>query len=264
MRATRVVAVAVGCATVVAACATGPVGRGAARGFSLERDAFAFANESYFEFTTDPVTGTRVWGRRDPPPSFALHCAVMSRAARQFFLQARFDPTAPRVDDATYRDLVATVLARDPRAPASPDPVVIPGYAGLRDFSAAHADAMKAALITQWRAALPRGEWRLVFPFSLAQQARTADRLLTEVRAGAVPVVHALRYPSLALNHVLLVFDGEATPDEVRLRAYDPNDPTTPVTMTFDRTAQTFVYPPRAYFAGGPVKVFELYHGPLF
>jgi hypothetical protein len=70
-----------------------------------------------------------------------------------------------------------------------------------------------------------------------------------------------LRYPELTLNHLVLVYDAEETPAEIRFRAYDPNDAARPVLLTYDRAARMFTYAATPYFPGGPVKAYEVYCG---
>ncbi len=232
------------------------------RPFTFATDTFAFANESHWIYVDDPRTGERVWTQVEPSPDFALHCAGVARAARQFLVHARFDPAAPRVDARTYLGLAREVLSRSPRA-LVPDaaPVVIPGYADLRAFSADFAPMLKDELLRDWRSVLPKEDWRIIIPTTPAGQARVARRLLADVRAGRPGIVRVLRFPVMAINHAVLVFDATDDGRELRFRAYDPNDASAPVTFTFDPRGRTFVFPPRSYFAGGPVKMYRLYDG---
>jgi hypothetical protein len=215
-------------------------------------------------YDVDAATGHTAWRRREPPPAFALRCGNMARAARQFHLQARFAPDRPAPDDATLTALVQQVLRRDPRdeTPAS-DPVLIPAYDGLRSLSAAHADLFKAALGGAWRSYMQRGNWRMIFPFAPAQQRAEAERLAAALRRGETPILHVLRFPALTLNHMVLLYGVEETPEELRFAAYDPNDAAAPIVVRWDRGARTFVYPRTVYFAGGPVRGYGVYDGPL-
>jgi hypothetical protein len=160
---------------------------------------------------------------------------------------------------------VRSVLAHDARAAVpSASPVVIPGFADLRELTAAFAPLFQDELERDWRSVVTRDDWRIVVPFGPAEQTREAGRLLAAVREGRAPIVRVLRFPHVTLNHALLVFDGDENDDGIHLNAYDPNDPSAPVTITFDRAARTFMLPPRHYFAGGPIKVYEIYRDHLF
>jgi hypothetical protein len=251
----------------VATCALGcavarPPAAAPPRPFTFATDTFAFINESHWRYVTDPATGERVWGPQ--PVYFALHCAGVVRAARQFLVHARFDPAGTPVDDGTALRLAREVFARPSRSPvATAPPIVIPGYRGLRDFSAAHEQVLKDEMLRDWRSVLPRGDWRIVVPSSPAEQARTADALYREVRAGTPAVVRVFRFPVMRINHAVLLYEATERDGDVEFTAYDPNDVGGPIVVRFDRAAGTFLFPPRDYFDGGPVKIYEIYAGML-
>ena len=226
--------------------------------FHFPSDAFAFSNETIWEYDTEPATGRISWRRREPRPPFALRCGTMARAARQFYASARFDPTAPALDEATYARLARAVIATDPRRPSA-ERIVIPGYADLRSFSRAHEAALKDALAGPWQSYLQRGNWRMIFPFRAGQQEEVAHRLLASLADGWPPIVHVLRYPNLIVNHMVLVYDAEETPTEIRFHLYDANDASRTVLLTYDRAARAFSLAPTAYFPGGGVKAYDVY-----
>ena len=182
------------------------------------------------------------------------------RAARQFFYHARFDPTEAPADDLTYRRLIRAVLVRPPRRPSPPaERVVIPGYAGLRDLSAARETVVKAACGGAWRSYVQHSHWRIVVPVSRAHQHRTAGELLNAAADHSAPLVHLLRFPSLAINHGMVVFEGARTSEGAQFLAYDPNDPERPARLTYDRERRTFSLPPHRYWRGGALNVFEIF-----
>jgi hypothetical protein len=239
-----------------------PSGAGAPP-FRFPADTFAFANETIWEYDIDAVSGHVSWRRRQPEPPFALRCGTMVRAARQFHFAARFDPTASVIGGSAYLQLVRQVLHSNPRRSMG-ERIVIPGYADLRSFSAAHEALLETALAGPWQSYLQRGNWRMIFPFSARHQRRLAQQLLASLGRGWPPIVHVLRYPQLTINHLVLVFDAEETPAEIRFRAYDPNEATEPLALTYDRAARGFSYAPTRYFPGGPVKIYEVYDGLLY
>jgi hypothetical protein len=249
------VALLAGCAAVQPAPGGAP--------FRFPADAFAFANETVWEYDADPATGRIDWRRRTPRPAFSLRCGSMARAARQFRVHARFDPSQPVADEATYARLVEGILAADARRPAAAS-VVVPGYPDLRRFSAAHEALLKAAIAGPRLSYLQRGNWRMIFPFPSGHQRRLARDLVDALARGWPPIVHLLRYPRLTVNHLVLVYAAEESPAAIRFRAYDPNDAAAPVVLTYDRVAGTFSYSPTAYFPGGPVKAYEVYRGLLY
>jgi len=247
---------------VVLGCAVRHPPDDSGRRFRFAEDTFAFANITIWEYDIDPGTKHVTWRPREPPPDFGLRCGTIARAARQFYAGARFDPGAPTVDETTYRQLIRRVLRTDPRRP--PDrPVVIPGDPDLRAFSAAHELLLKDVLNGPWQSYLQRGNWRMIFPFPPSHQRRLAAGLLAALARGWPPIVHVLRYPQLTINHLVMAFDAEETPDAIRFRVYDPNDADQPVTLTYDRTTRAFSLAPTPYFPGGPVKAYEVYDGIL-
>ena len=262
LSASRRVLVAAAAACALGCAVAKPPAAAPPRPFRFATDTFAFINESHWRYVTDPATGERVWGAQ--PVYFALHCAGVVRAARQFLVNARFDPDATPVDDATALTLAREVMARAPRSTAATKPlVVIPGYTGLRDFSAAHEQALKDEMLRDWRSVLPRGDWRIVVPASPADQARTAEALYRKVRAGTPAIIRVFRFPVMTINHAVLLYDAAEGDGDVEFTAYDPNDVAGPIIVRFDRTAGTFLFPPRDYFDGGPIKVYEIYAGML-
>ncbi len=197
--------------------------------FEFERDAFAFPNELVWEYHFDEATGATAARRRVPAPDYALRCFVLIRAARQFLYHARFDPATPPVPDDVCRRQIRAVLTRNPRRPSpAGERIVIPGYAGLREMSVARAPLLKRECGGAWRSYVLRSHWHIVVPVSRSHQDRTARELLESVRHDRAPIVHLLRFPSLTINHGMVVFDARSTVTGVVFSAYDPNEPARP------------------------------------
>jgi len=241
-------------------CATDPKPQGpAARCFDFRQDTFAYPNELVWEYYNS--NGVWTTHRREPRPTYALHCVVVARSARQFFDYARFDRTQPVADESTYRLLVHHVIQIDPRRnPDDADLVIIPGYANLREFSKAHEQLLKEECGGAWQSYVQRGHWRMIFPFSRHQQQGVARELLNELKSCHPPIVHLVRFPSLIINHAVLIYNGAESESAIRFSAYDPNQPAEPVTLTFDRATHTFNLPANSYFPGCRVDVYEIYH----
>jgi hypothetical protein len=251
-----------GCGAPRPAGPGGGTGGGVPRRFAFERDSFAFANELHWEYRFDAASGRMTFSRRAPKPDYAHRCFVLTRAARQFLYHARFDPDLPAADDATYRRLIREVMSRNPRTPcARGREVAIPGYASLREFSRARAPLLKAGCGGAWRSYVLRSHWRMIFPISRAHQARTAERLLAEIRRGGSPIVHLVRFPRLTINHGMILFAADEAGGGLCFQAYDPNDCERPTQLLFDRTARVFSLPANRYWAGGRLEVIEIYRG---
>lgn len=250
----------------VLACAT-PTQPGPSRQvrpFDFHKDTFAFANELIAHYEPDEKGRLRPTPREDPI-DFGQRCVLMARAARQFHVSARFAPELARVDDATYRKRIEEVFATDPRLkqPVA-QPIIIPGYADLRTFSQEHERIFKEALNHRWLAYFQKGNWRMIFPFLRNQQQQTASELAQSVGRGELVVLHAIRFPDIEINHTFLVFDVEKAPETLSFSFYDPNALEGPRTLVYDRAQKTFFYPKTFYFAGGPVRAYEVYDGPIY
>lgn len=246
---------------LLSGCATGPKADPAPpRAFNFQQDTFAYPNELVWEYFYD-TNGVWKNRRREPKPTYSLHCVVVARSARQFFDFARFDPQQPVADEATYRRLVRRVIRTNPRRRIPLEQrIVIPGYAGLRQFSQAHERLLKEECGGAWQSYVQRGHWRMIFPFSRHKEERVAQQLLEELQRNHPPIAHLVRFPSLMINHAILIFASDESPKEIHFLSYDPNHPAGPVTLTFDRQTRVFTLPYNDYFPGGRVDVYEIYH----
>jgi hypothetical protein len=243
---------------VVCGCATKPTSDPAqSRRFDFDQDTFAFPNELVWEYKYDE-NGKWTTHKREPSPTYSLHCFVVARADRQFFYHARFDPEQPIAGEATYRQLVRRVMSCSPRQPSpEPEKIVIPGYANLREFSREQESLLKEECGGAWRSYFQRGHWRMVFPFSRSHQEHMAQQLVAHLQEHPL-VVHAVRFPQLSINHAVVVYDMKETKERIDFEAYDPNDPVKPITLAFDRATRTFSMAPNTYFEGGRVDVYEV------
>lgn len=241
------------------ACATWPGTRTASRQFEFASDTFAYPNELKWEYARDE-NGEWSSRRREAPPSYALHCFVVARSARQFFEFARFDPQQPLASADTYRRLIREVVSRNPRKDCGREPrVVIPGYPNLRSFSEAQGALLKEECGGALQSYVQRGNWRMVFPMSRKNQEQVANRLLDQLAGNHTPIVHLFTFPQLGINHAMLVFAASTNSTRIDFTSYDPNQPEAPVTITFDRRTRTFLLPPSSYFPGGQVDAYEVY-----
>src|SRR5207302_7430 len=236
---------------LLSGCATSRPGTAGSRQFAFEQDTFAYPNELVWEYHFDE-RGKWVHKRREPNPDYTHHCFVVARAAKQFFQNARFDPAQPKADTKTYRRLIRKVVSTSPRNEL-PDAkkVVIPGYANLRELSQAQEKLLKANCGGAWRSYFQRGHWRMIWPFTRHHQQKTAEALAAEIRSNRAPVVHLVRFPSLSINHAVVLFDAAENEKEILFAAYDPNAPGKPATLTYDRSARVFSFPTNFYFPGG-------------
>jgi hypothetical protein len=231
------------------------------REFQPQADGFAYTNELVWEYSFDAAGGVTS-SRRDPPPTYAQHCFAMAKAARQFFAHAQFRPELPKPPPHDLEWLVRQVLRRSAKTfPVPGERLVIPGYTNLWQLSMEQPEVLKRHCGKAWQAYVQRGNWRLVFPFSRAHQARTALKLETLLITQEPLIVHLVRFPQLTINHAVAVYDAVSRGDSIEFQVYDPNIPGQPVTLTYDRAKRTFYWPRSIYYPGGRVDVYRIYHG---
>ncbi len=235
------------------------------RPFQFERDTFTFANELVWEYRFHEATGEMTTSTNDPPPTYSHRCFVMVRSARQFFYHARFEPTAPKLEQEEYRELIRQVVARSPRKPSPEEGrIVIPGYESLRAFSQGQEALLKAGCGSAWQSYFLRSHWRMVFPVWPAQQEQVAEALRDALRARPAPIVHLFRFPHITINHGIVVFGLKESEQEIHLDAYDPNIPERAVTLIYNLRGRFFSFPRTHYWAGGRVSAIEIYRGGLY
>ncbi len=230
------------------------------RRFDFDRDRFAFANELVWEYQFDATTGKMNFRPHDPKPEYTHRCFVLARVARQFLYHARFDAQQKLADESTYRRLIHRVLARSPRVPsAANDQVVIPGFANLREFSTMQEKLLKAECGGAWRSYVLRSHWRMVFPISREHQERTAEGLLVALAGNVLPIIHLVNFPSLTINHGMMIFAALETARGHEFLALDPNDHEQPARLSYNRASRTFSLPANRYWAGGDLNIIQIY-----
>ena len=227
-----------------------------ARRFEFARDSFAFPNELVWAYDRDTATGKMTFGPRDPKPDYAHRCFALARVARQFFYHARFTTDLPAATDETYRRLVRAVIARNPRIRCQAGKeIIIPGFAGLREFSRAQEKLFKAECGGAWRSYFLRSHWRMIFPFTRAHQTRTAGALVATLRQNRLPILHLVKFPAMTINHCIVLFNATETGRGWEFESYDPNNAEEPERLTFDPAARTFFLAPNSCWPGGPLNV---------
>lgn len=216
-------------------------------------DTFAFANESRAK-------------NPGKPDLYANYCFVMARAVTQFQRFARFDPAAPRVAPEEYVARVKQVVAlapwEEPRPPA--ERVVIPGYASLHEFSRTQEAAVKEGMVGRFWTLVHWTNWRVVFPMPSWQQERVVRETLAELGEGRAVQFLVTNFPTWELNHTVVVFGYRLdAAGNILFSVYDPNDPTEPGRLTFDRAARRFQASRLHDTEPGPIRAFRMYYWAL-
>lgn len=110
-----------------------------------------------------------------------------------------------------------------------------------------------------WQSYVLRRHWRMIFPISCAHQARTFTQITATLQKNVSPVVHLVKFPSLTINHGMILFGVAKSEAGWAFSAYDPNDPAKPARLIFDPTARTFSLPSNHYWAGGELNLIEIW-----
>jgi hypothetical protein len=245
------------------ACANNPAQLAlSSRIFDFYADTFSYPNELLWMYRFDPQTGKPAIEKQVPPPSYAHHCFVVVRSARQFFLHASFQPNHAALAPADYIPLIRAVVTRSPRRASHREQRVrFPGFANLRQFSAACPQLLRDHCGGAWQSYLQRGNWRMIFPFFRRHQEQMAAQIRRAIEGNGLPIVHVVDFPRLAINHVLMLSEAVVANQNVQFRGYDPNSPEKPVTLCYDRQRRVFEFPRTHYFIGGRVNLYEIYCG---
>lgn len=236
----------------------------APRPFAYGRDTFAFANETVWNYVNGSVQSdsTRTASKKR---DYTRRCFVVSRAAVQFWKFARFDPKAAplppaqlaaRIRDVTARSVWLTPLPRDQR-------VVFPGYASLHEISAADPTVFQANIGLGWPIYFRPGNAPIAMPLYRETEARLNDEIFHDLQLNHPTIVWLYNFPSLSINHVVVIFSGTHDHGHFHYQVYDPNYATGARALDYDEKTRTFSYPPTFYFKGGTVDARAVYRGVL-
>jgi hypothetical protein len=245
-----------------AAPAYEPPAAPAPRPFEYGRDTFAFANETVWNYVNGSVQSdsSRAQTRKR---DYTRRCFVVSRAAVQFWKFARFDPKAAplppdqlaeRIRDVTTRSVWLPLLPRDQR-------VVFPGYASLHEISAADPTVFQGNIGLGWPIYFRPGNAPIAMPLYRETEAHLNDEIFADLQLNHPTIVWLYNFPSLSINHVVVVFSGTHVHGHYHYQIYDPNYADASRQLDYNEKSRTFSYPPTFYFKGGTVDARAVYRG---
>jgi len=233
----------------------GAVGDSAPRpGLRFKVDTFAFPNELRVHHP-------------GKPDLYANWCFVLGRAVTQFLKFARFEAGGPRLDAAAYTALVRRVVSHRPWREPLPLParVAISGFGSLYELSRDEERAVKAGLRRRFWTLVHPTTWRIVYPSRRSAQFRLVVSTVKELRAGRPVQLLLSDFPRIRLNHSVLAYDYRIrTEDTLEFLVYDPNDPTAPGVVGFDRRTARFRPAPLTGVEVPSFRVFRMYRSLLF
>ncbi|MBC8088023.1 MAG: hypothetical protein H7Z40_12215 [Phycisphaerae bacterium] len=230
----------------------------------MGRDTFSFANETVWNYMDGKVVG-----RTDQPDTpkegerYTRRCFVMARSVVQFWKFARFDtgqePLAPEELIRRIREISAIPVWEPPRMPEQK--IVVPGFAGLHDLSNREPRLLQENIGQGWPTYFRPGNFGIVTPPGRAAQERTSAEIDRFLAAGEPPILWLVNFPSMSINHAVVVLRRREESLRTLYAVYDPNLPGETMELSFDHSSRTFSYPPTFYYTGGPVDVRVVYRG---
>lgn len=260
----------IACAGLILSLLIGPVAAydvpetPAPRPFKYATDTFAFANETVWNYVDGKVTketGADNTKKRD----YTRRCFVVSRAAVQFWKFAKFVPAGEPLPPYQLAARIRAVTERDVWQPPLPpgQRVAFPGYASLREISAANPGAFQENIGLGWPVYFRAGNMPIVIPIGRDTESELNNEIFRDLQMNFPTIIWLYNFPSLDINHVLVVISGRHDGNRYHYQVYDPNYATGPRNLDFDVPTRTFTYQPTFYFKGGAVEARAIYRGVL-
>ena len=250
----------------ILAAATAAHARDATSAFHFDRDTFAFANQTVFEYHEGHASLRRPSAtKRD---AYNRHCFVMSRTALQFKKFARFDPRGAPLDDNSLAVRIRAVTRQAAWTEPLPENqrISFPGYKDLKEMSKARRELVQMNIGHGWPSYFRISNMRMVFQDGVGYQEETHTRLNTVLARGELFVAFLTTYPRLSINHSVLIYGRKSlspNPGVDRYLVYDPNHSESPRELTWSACDRAFAYQKDYDFIGGYVRVYQVYGDPL-
>jgi hypothetical protein len=232
----------------------------APRPFEYPGDTFNFKNETVWNYVGG---GVQPEGDSAHVREYTRRCFVLSRASVQFWKFARFDAGAPPLAPDELARRIRQVCERSVWLPAlsAKNRIVIPGYPNLREASDKMRYVFQANIGRGWPFYFRAGNIVIASWVTRDLERRLNDEIFHDLRMNTPTIVWVYRFPSLKMNHVVVVYSGTHDTAGYHYRVYDTNYRDADKRMDFDPRTGTFTYQPVYFFKGGPVTVRALYRG---
>ncbi len=250
----------------VSAAVTAAYGDDSTSPFRFDRDTFAFANQTVFDYHEGHASLRKSSAtKRD---AYNRHCFVMCRTAMQFRKFARFDPHSSPLDDQALADRFREVTHRAAWAePLTEDQrIVFPGYKDLKEMSKKRRELVQLNIGHGWPSYFRISNMRMVFQDGKGYQEQTHARLNAALTRGELFVAFLTTYPSLSINHAVLVYKRKSASRDSGIEqylVYDPNHAEAPRNLIWSAPERTFSYQKDWDFVGGYVRVYQTYAKPM-
>jgi hypothetical protein len=234
--------------------------------FRFDRDTFAFANMTVFEYENGIAHLRR--GAEAKQRRYTRRCFVLSRTAIQFHKFACFDPHAPPLDDRALVQRIRMVTTRPVwREPLPGNKrVVFPGYANLREMSNARGLLLQETVGHGWPTYWRVGNYRMLFVQSRSYQEQTHANLEAALARGELFAVYLTTLPQkFTLNHAVVVFAKQKSDSSGRdnYLVYDSHHPEKPRHLWWSERDHAFGFEKDWDFVGGYARAYQIYGKPL-
>jgi hypothetical protein len=234
--------------------------------FCFDRDTFAFANQTVFEYHEGHASLRR--GSATKRDAYNRHCFVMCRTAVQFKKFARFEPRGTPLDDASLAARICALTQQAAWNQPLPENerIVFPGYKDLKEMSKARRELVQLNIGHGWPSYFRISNVRMVFQDGPGYQEETHARLNAALARGRLFVGFLTTYPRLSINHSVLIYERKSSspdPGVEQYLVYDPNHPESPRELTWSMRDRAFSYQKDWDFIGGVVRIYQVYGKPL-
>jgi hypothetical protein len=231
----------------------------APRPLEYPRDTYAFKNETVWNYGGGKVQGGPDTTKEER--QYTRRCFVLSRSLVQFWKFAKFEPAGKRLDDKQLAARIRQVTERSVWLPmlADKDRVVFPGYRDLREASADRPDVFRENLGQGWAIYFRPGNYSITVPVDHDIEANLNREMYHDLQENYPTIIWAYRFPSLKLNHVLVVLHGTRDATGYHYLLYDPNYNDRETHLDYDDKTRSFSYQPTYFFKGGYVNVRAMY-----
>jgi len=190
---------------------------------------------------------------------------VLSRSIVQFWKCARFEPDAPPLSAAELAGRIREISERSVWLPplAPRDRIVIPGYHNLHEASDKMRYVFQANIGRGWPIYFRPGNMPIAFWVTRALEDRLNNEIFHDLQMNTPTILWVYRFPSLKMNHVVVVYSGTHDSSGYHYHVYDPNYRDSFSHLDYDPKIRTFRFQKVYFFKGGPVTVRSIYRGVL-
>jgi len=187
--------------------------------FRFDRDTFAFANQTVFEYREGHAYARKSKQQGDV---YNRRCFVLCRTATQFYKFARFDPGSAPLDDKALAARIRSVTKQQAWAAPLPENerVVFPGYANLREMSKARGKVLRANIGLGWTVYLRPSNGRIVYQHDPLYQEEMHAKLNESLARGQLFVAYLSTFPRITVNHAILVYKRKSLSPDTGIERY--------------------------------------------